>query len=200
MTKVRAEFGAPWDRHHGPQNVAAEFFHRHNYWLQITYDSRTNSVLAWAVTTCNDSFQPRFSLADEPIQFGRSTLHDVEDEGILDAVARFWRADTIHQPNQLIEFGHLPGTFSFVGLVWGVADVCGFDFPQSANAIAANAPESFRYEGSVADCDKCAKIARRTRINTYGEIYDGRDLKWFYDKIGLTTPRFVAAGPFFAVE
>jgi hypothetical protein len=195
MPKVRSLFGIPSDRHPAPQQIAAEFFHRHNYWLEVMYDTRTANVLGWVVTTCNDDFRPRFAIGSNEIELWSATLRDVSNQGVLMPQARFWRADTIHQPNQLLEFGRLPGVFNFVGVVWGMTDVCGSAFPQPATVVNAAAPESFMYEGPLERCDDCASIAARAPINTYGEIYDGRDMAWFYKNVGLGTSHFTATDP-----
>lgn len=201
LAAVHETFGVPVARRVGPQHVAAEYFHRHDYWLQILYDSRADGVLGWTLTACNDDFRPSFSYAGAtgPIQLWRSTIADVGGL-VLFASVRFWRAHTIHQPNQLIEFGRLPGVLNFVGVVGGLADICSSEFRLAADLIAKTAPEAFQYDGLLERCSPCAGIAQRTRINTYGEIYDGRDLSWFYKKIGLVTPTVVAAGPFFTAR
>jgi hypothetical protein len=151
-------------------------------------------VLGWVVTTCNNDFRPRFTIRRNEIELWSSTLGDVS-QGVWMPQARCWRAHTIHQPNQLLEFGRLPGVFNFVGIVWGVKDVCGSAFLQAARVVNAAAPEFFMYEGALEHCDDCASIAARASINTYGEIYDGRDLAWFYKNVGLGTSRFTATGP-----
>jgi hypothetical protein len=151
ITKVRAEFGIPTAREPGPGGFVEEFFHRRTYWLDVIYESATGSVLSWVVTACGRDFTPEFDVAGDKRRLWETRMATVE-RGVLFPEARFWRAQTIHQPNELLEFGRLPGSLNFVGLVWGVADVCGAEFPAAADVVASSAPEGFMYDGGLSDC------------------------------------------------
>jgi hypothetical protein len=137
LKAVHETFGVPVERKFGPQHTAVEYFTRHNYWLQVIYDTQANSVLGWTVTVCGQDFSPMFAYGPgvrPVVRFWRSTLADIGDLVVLPTV-HFLRPNTIHQTAQLVEFGSLPASVGLVGIVWGVAAVCSTDFPTAEEIV-----------------------------------------------------------------
>jgi hypothetical protein len=200
IAKVRSDFGEPAARRSGPQGINVEYFHRHDYWVQVFYARASGSVLGWTITACKDDFRPKFTF---PLTGNEYTLWRTKLNALpalpKTEYADFWRQITLHQPNKLIEAGEGPGTFGFVNLVFGVADVCGPAFPEAAKIIyesTRSAPASFfMYQGPAKNCRQCAAIASKATINTYGELYSpGRGVDWYDKRFGLGTPREIALG------
>jgi hypothetical protein len=199
IDKVRSDFGEPSARRVITGQYSADYFRRHNYWLQVLYETTTGSVAGWTVTVCSRDFAPRFALdGARPFQLWRTTIAEVADHMVDDTFTRVnaWKADTVHQPNQLMEYGGLPGVWNFVNLVWGVSDSCGAASTDAEEVVRESAPESFYYEGPRAGCEGCEAVDRKAVINTYGEMYSPRSLPALDRAGGLYVPRTLAGGHF----
>jgi hypothetical protein len=196
--KIHAEFGQPSAREADARGIVAEYFHRHDYWLQVFYSRDTGSVRGWTVTACGTDFRPTFTLGGDRFTLWKSHMTTLTTELLPPGDrANLWRADTIHQPNRLLEYGNADGELGFIGLAFGVADVCGPKFPRAGQIVDSSVPPSFLdYEGSLAKCSVCTAMAAKAVINTYGEMYYGEpSQQWFQMHFGFGASQEVVVGP-----